>query len=271
MSRHIHYHPYSANTVTNQGPVVVHDHDVLSGRGVNIAHHPGNQRFRTLISTHGADTNYCTAYSAVEKKAVAEEIIHHIYGLDPPGRFLKRDGRGRSSRGLQGPWQVLSEREAIKKTTQALRDCNRQDREGYADGVAVPTDVERSALSRAQSGLTTKQLASQLACRKQQGSISPSVEHAAEWLQKQRTADDYHVNEVTPTTSDEMQEDSAATSLLSMAPSEYYTHSHTYPYYSTETDDVVEAAAAAAAAADSVYPEVSAHEAACLLAGDDGM
>jgi hypothetical protein len=167
---------------------------------------------------------------------------------------------------------VLSEREAIKKTTQALRDCNRQDREGYADGVAVPTDVERSALFRAQSGLTTKQLASQLACRKQQGSISPSVEHAAEWLQKQRTADEYHhLNEVTPNTSDEMQEDSAATSLLSMAPHDYYTHSHTYSYYSTETDDVVEAAAAAAASADTGYSDMSAHEAACLLTGDDGL
>lgn len=54
---------------------------------------------------------------------------------------MKRDGRGQGSRGLSGPWDELSEREAIKKTCQALRDCNRQDRQGYAKGVAAPGDV----------------------------------------------------------------------------------------------------------------------------------
>ena len=96
-------------------PIVVHDHDVLSGRGVNISHHPGNQRFRTLVTTR-ADENYCTHYSASEKRAVAEEIIKHIKELNPPGRFLRREGRGHSNRGLTGPWQELTEREAIKKT-----------------------------------------------------------------------------------------------------------------------------------------------------------
>jgi len=207
---------------------------------------------------------------------VAEAIIHHIYNLEPPGRFLKRDGRGRRSRGLEGPWQIISEKEMVKKTTQALRDCNRQDRKGYAEGVAVPTDVEQSALFRAQSGLTTKEHAVQLACRKRtfeeslEGRISPSVENAAEWLKKQREY--YSLNEVTPTTSDEMQEDSAATSLLSMAPSEYNTHAHSYSYFSVDTDSVV-AAAAAAASADSIYHplDVTSPEHASLLASDDCM
>lgn len=288
MSGHLHnfHSPYPTHDHTlqqQQQQVIVHEHDVLSGRGVNIALHPGNQRFRTLISTH-ADTNYCTAYSADEKKAVAEEVMQHILSLEPPGRFLKRDGRGRTSRGLLGPWQRLSEREIIKKTTQALRDCNRQDREGYAHGVAVPTDVEQSALSRAQSGLTTQQHAIQLAGRKGtfEGRISPSVENAAEWLKKQRTDNEYHhninsnininMNEVTPTMSNEMQEDSAATSLLSMAPNEYYTHTHPYTYHSVEADAVV-VAAAAAAAADAVYPLLDAvsQEDARFMANDDGI
>ncbi len=72
---------------------------------------------------------------------MALQIIKHIKDLDPPGRFLKRDGRGQGSRGLNGPWDELTEREAIKKTCQALRDCNRQDRQGYAKGVAAPGDV----------------------------------------------------------------------------------------------------------------------------------
>jgi hypothetical protein len=128
------------NSHHNSIPIIVHDHDVLSGRGVNIAQHPGNQRFRTLITTF-QDQEYCTTYSAGEKRAVALQIIKHIKDLDPPGRFLKRDGRGQGSRGLSGPWDELSERESIKKTCQALRDCNRQDRHGYAKGVAAPGDV----------------------------------------------------------------------------------------------------------------------------------
>jgi len=132
--------PNSTKSTAVQRNITVHDNDVLSGRGVNIAQHPGNQRFRTLITTF-RDQEYCTTYSAGEKRAVALQIIKHIKELDPPGRFLKRDGRGQGSRGLNGPWDELSEREAIKKTCQALRDCNRQDRQGYAKGVVAPGDV----------------------------------------------------------------------------------------------------------------------------------
>jgi len=156
-SRNIPMHP-----VHMQRPaIIVHDNDVLCGRGVNIAHHPGNERFRTLVTSR-RDEAYCTTYSASEKRAVAEDIIRHIHALDPPGRFLKRDGKGRVSRGLNGPWKELSEREAVKKTYQALRDCNRVDRQGYAIGVVPPPDVVHSATARAESGLSGKQQARQL-------------------------------------------------------------------------------------------------------------
>jgi len=141
-----------------QEPVIVHEHDVLAGRGVNIAQHPGNQRFRTLISTY-KDKAYCTTYTAQEKRAVAKEIIGHIITLDPPGRFLKREGRGHISRGLSGPWEVLSERDCIKKTCQALRDCNRLDRSGYAEGVSRPEDVQEVAKVVQHSGKSVKQRA----------------------------------------------------------------------------------------------------------------
>lgn len=146
------HHPYHRPLIT------VQDHDVLSGRGVNIALHPGNQRFRTLVTTR-ADENYCMSYSATEKKAVAEEIIKHIQSLDPPGRFLQRDGRGQITRGLNGPWTELTHSQAVKKTCQALRDCNRPDREGYAVGVAMPDDVAREAERLANSGMTSRQQA----------------------------------------------------------------------------------------------------------------
>ena len=137
----------------------VSDHDVLSGRGVNIAQHAGNERFRALIfSRH--DVNYCHAYTTAEKRAIAEEIVGHIQSLDPPGRFLRRCGRSnRTIRGLDGPWEELTKDEAIKKTCQALRDCNRQDRTGYAASVSVPQDVSASKQARSVLGLTNKQLA----------------------------------------------------------------------------------------------------------------
>jgi len=206
-----YHHPHHG-----QPYIVVHDHDILSGRGVNIAQHPGNERFRALVQTRH-DRDYCQSYSATEKRAVAEEVIAHIKTLNPPGRFLKRPGRSNNARGLSGPWEELTEREAIRKTCQALRDCNRQDRTGYDAQVSIPDDVRQSAEQRQQTGLTPKQYAEQiaLAAKKeaeldaagkrsrteyQEGALSPSVEDAAEWLKKQRSDTTPLTSTMTPTT-----------------------------------------------------------------------
>lgn len=166
-------------------PIIVHDHDVLSGRGVNVAHHPGNERFRTLVTTR-ADSNYCTHYSASEKRAVAEEIIKHIKQLNPPGRFLKKDTRVPQIKGLGGVWIELNDRECLRKTCQALRDCNRTDRQGYASGVTMPEDVLQEYNQRAQSGLSGKQQAAAAAAASatvreqvEQSEVSRSVAMAA--------------------------------------------------------------------------------------------
>ncbi|KAG7369657.1 hypothetical protein IV203_027403 [Nitzschia inconspicua] len=144
--------------------LTVHDHDVLSGRGVNIAQHPGNERFRALVTTRYDDA-YCSTFTTNEKRALAREIIDHIQNLDPPGRFLKRNGKSHSNRGLMGPWEELSPKEVLKKTCQALRDCNRNDRSGYAAAVAVPQDVIENAEQRSRSGLTLKQYAEAVVAR----------------------------------------------------------------------------------------------------------
>mmetsp|Transcript_10306 Transcript_10306/g.30182 ORF Transcript_10306/g.30182 Transcript_10306/m.30182 type:complete len:430 (-) Transcript_10306:424-1713(-) len=141
--------------------IVVHDHDVLSGRGVNIAQHPGNERFRSLINTM-YNEKYCSDFTTEEKKALALKIIKHIKSLDPPGRFLKRDGVSQSSRGLEGPWEELTEKECLKKATQALRDCNRPDRTGYASQVKAPLDVQETAEERKRSGLSLKNYAASM-------------------------------------------------------------------------------------------------------------
>lgn len=151
-----HHHPYCRDRI------VVHDHDVLNGRGVNMAHHPGNERFRALIQSR-SDPSYCASYSLNEKKALAEEVVRHIEALDPPGRFLKRIGKTKNKRGLQGPWEIMAREEAVKKARQALRDCNRPDRVGYAKSVPVPVDVRESSFVRKNTGLSQQQYAQQLA------------------------------------------------------------------------------------------------------------
>jgi hypothetical protein len=222
--------PRYVNQISHPGRthIVVHEHDVLSGRGVNIAQHPGNERFRALVQSR-YDENYCQHYTVTEKRAVAEDIIAHIRSLDPPGRFLKRSGRSGGSRGLAGPWEELAPREVVRKTCQALRDCNRNDRTGYAAAVAVPEDVRMSAEQRQQLGLTNKQFAEHIAAvTKQQEeemsvldsitnrALSPSIENAAEWLKKQRT--DLDLFQHTPMTSSTLT--TAASSGMMMPPTD---------------------------------------------------
>jgi len=154
------HQPYNHNGARDS--IEVHDHDVLNGRGVNMAHHPGNERFRSLIQSR-SDPAYCANYSLNEKKALAEEVVRHIEALDPPGRFLKRSGKTKNRRGLQGPWEIMAREEAVKKARQALRDCNRPDRNGYAKSVAAPVDVLESAMVRKNTGLSQQQYAQQLA------------------------------------------------------------------------------------------------------------
>lgn len=167
--------------VTEKEPastVTVRDNDVLSGRGVSISSHEGNKRFRKLVSSH-YDTNYCTTYKTNEKRAVADKIIAHIQGLDPPGRFLKRTGRNKSCQGLEGPWEELSYQAALKKTTQALRDANRDDRSGYAVAVPVPEDVKQHIDQIKQEGLTKQQFARKAAAEiaaKTETMATPAVE-----------------------------------------------------------------------------------------------
>lgn len=156
--------------------IEVHDHDVLCGRGVNIAQHPGNERFRALVNNR-QDEGYCTAFTTSEKRALAEEIVEHIRLLDPPGRFLKRTGRSHGSRGLSGPWEQLSHRECIKKTCQALRDCNRQDRQGYGAQVTTPNDVAESNEERAKSGLSLKEHAAAAAAKAPPSTLNPHRYH----------------------------------------------------------------------------------------------
>jgi hypothetical protein len=172
--------------------IVVHGHDVLNGRGVIISQHPGNERFRALIRSR-SDPNYCSEYTTSQKDAVALDIIAHIQKLNPPGRFLFWQER---TRGSEAKWAVLSPDKILDKTKNAVRDCNRSDRNNYAEGVNTPEDVLQSIEQRRMSGLSNHQIAEQHASTKAPASTgkgSRKRSTSAIVMESPRVADTYPV------------------------------------------------------------------------------
>jgi hypothetical protein len=88
------------------------DFDVLCGRGGRTNHHPGNKRYRQVVSDMKA--GYKTIGSKAEKTGLSRAIVDHVYNYG--GRFLKLDRK-------TGKYQVLSVIEGRKKTSQALREA----------------------------------------------------------------------------------------------------------------------------------------------------
>lgn len=71
------------------------DHDVLilskknsSWEDEELADHPGNVRFQTLLEQHASEYR---EKSKIEKPVVAANILSSWRSMDPPGRFLKLD------------------------------------------------------------------------------------------------------------------------------------------------------------------------------------
>lgn len=89
----------------------IRDTDILCGRGGRSNHHPGNKRYRHVIS------EMKLSYKKMETKSVKTDlsrtIVDHVckYG----GRFIKKEG-------TTGRYYVLTRGEARKKTSQALRE-----------------------------------------------------------------------------------------------------------------------------------------------------
>jgi hypothetical protein len=90
------------------------DNDVLCGRGGSINSHPGNERFRMLVEKR--KRVYLTARFKREKRLIASSIVAEIRALNPPGRFLARDGKKANL------WKEITEEKARDKTSQSLRE-----------------------------------------------------------------------------------------------------------------------------------------------------
>ena len=101
-------------TGTTDSPLLIdkpREWDVLCGRGGRSNHHPGNKRYRQVISEMKARYRNIEAKSA--KTDLSRAIVEHVFGYG--GRFVKLDKPS-------GKYEVLSALESRKKTSQALRE-----------------------------------------------------------------------------------------------------------------------------------------------------
>jgi hypothetical protein len=138
----------STTPTTDHAPT---DFDVLFGRGGLTNAHPGNRRFRDVISLHRPD--YIRAIK-MDKPAVARRIVRSIrMSAAQPGRFLKKHD--------DGQWYDVGDRTAAEKTSQGLRErSNAEKRQRHALREALrirkqdmPEDGDGSAKAAAPANL----------------------------------------------------------------------------------------------------------------------
>jgi len=88
----------------------ISSNDVLCGRGGLTNSHVGNKRFRCVVAEYQLE--YLKARKN-DKKNISREIVTRI--KENGGRFLQRNTGSRV-------WSVASEKKAVEKTSQALRE-----------------------------------------------------------------------------------------------------------------------------------------------------
>lgn len=170
--------------------------DVLCGRGGMSNHHPGNEWYRRLIRSNRPLYRACPKHT---KLLVAKAIVQAVEQQN--GRFLERDK-------ASGDWYTISYKRAVDKTSQGLREKDREldcvdeaKKEAYkkrenASGLTgrkskAPTlaDMTKGVIVRATSSqyaLPARQVGSG---RPTESSISvPSPKQAKQATQKQKPA-----------------------------------------------------------------------------------
>ena len=90
----------------------IHANDVLCGRGGGTNNHPGNERFRDLVT---AQKVLYLHSSKRDKPFVSRGIVRAVRNQNPPGRFLQKDEKN-------GLWYDIGDQKAREKTSQALRE-----------------------------------------------------------------------------------------------------------------------------------------------------
>mmetsp|Transcript_20391 Transcript_20391/g.28678 ORF Transcript_20391/g.28678 Transcript_20391/m.28678 type:complete len:161 (-) Transcript_20391:499-981(-) len=88
----------------------------------------GNKRFRSILVAQMAAY---TAGTKKQKMMISKSIVDTIYSMEPPGRFMKKC----TDTGL---WVVLSQREAVDKTAQAMAYVVRTSRNATKKHSSLP-------------------------------------------------------------------------------------------------------------------------------------
>ena len=95
-----------------------HDHFVLCGRGEKTNRWPGNKAFRRVVEANRAQYH---AGPRRNKTLIARSIVEAVQNQNPPGLFVRKDTDS-------GLWVDIGKKEAIKKTSQALREDSKKDK-----------------------------------------------------------------------------------------------------------------------------------------------
>lgn len=95
-------------TETN-GTTTINEWDVLSGRGGRTNLNTGNRRFRAIVAS--MQREYLTARKK-DKVLIARQVVDQVHANG--GRFLKR--------GADDCWVEVSDKVALSKSSQALRE-----------------------------------------------------------------------------------------------------------------------------------------------------
>ncbi|KAL7535868.1 hypothetical protein ACHAXR_006785 [Thalassiosira sp. AJA248-18] len=106
------------------GVTTVNDNDIICGRGGLALKHPGNMAYRKIV---GLNKELYATCLKTEKLRISKSIVAAIREIN--GRFLEReDGKTSSSldekdeNGNPVTWRDISDKRAIEKTSQALRE-----------------------------------------------------------------------------------------------------------------------------------------------------
>ena len=107
-------------------------HDIRSGRGNFINGCSGNKLFRELVKQ--IRTNY-VATDKKKKREFTQVLVASLKSLDPPARFLGKEHND--------GYLELSDKEAIAKARQALREGAPEIEKGFKSGTIVVEEFRR--------------------------------------------------------------------------------------------------------------------------------
>lgn len=101
-----------AKANANKAIVDPNDLDILCGSGKVETEHPGNQRFRVIVSKHYAE--YAVAKTKREKMMTTQRIMNDLFSLGPI-RFLSKDP-------ILGTFRLAKRRAGRNKVAHCLRE-----------------------------------------------------------------------------------------------------------------------------------------------------